>query len=75
MDGGMSDLYRCGNDQCARLITEADMRVRYVPASRDEPGYDEPGCRHCAPDENDIERYRNARDERRLQEMREGVDL
>lgn len=59
--------------ECGHTIQPEDERVRHVAATRDEPGYDEPGCcRWCAPSDDDLERLRDAHYERLMAERREG---
>lgn len=62
---------RC--DNCNRLIRPEDIRAVSVSATWGEPGYEEYGCVHCAPSDDDEARARNADDERRFDEMREAI--
>lgn len=66
------DVSACPN--CGRMVTEADWRVTAVGATWGEPAHDDPGCRHCMPEDEEIEAARDAAYEQRLDLMREGVE-
>jgi hypothetical protein len=56
---------------CGRSIHEDEQRTLSHRRTWGSPGYDEPACVHCAPDSDDLDRARDAYDDRRVDAMRD----
>ena len=60
-------------DNCGAKIREKDRRTGFERGDRDQPSYEFSGCVLCAPSSDDLDRARNAEDERRIsQAIEEG---
>lgn len=67
----MSRTYPFTCEHCGHRGQYSDARIGVTRATRYEPSYEFEGCRHCAPNSDDIQRARDHANERAEAEARE----